>query len=815
MAKFANSLLRDFRFATRMMQKNWSFTAIAVLTLALGIGANTAIFSVVNSVLLKPLPYARPMELAMIWSSFQQMGATRAPAAGAQLQELRTRSKLFQDVAGIWAGNATLVGTAEPEQIKLGNVTANFFSVLGVQPALGRIFQPEDEGQGAPIPVIIISHGLWQRRFGGNPNIIGQQIRFDSRSATVVGILRPDFVLAFPPDASVPMNIEVYTPFPKGVYAGKTSYFLRLLARLKPGVTLTQAQQEADAIAQQLRNDYREYKAENLQFNVVQLHNDVVREIKPALIALFIGAGLVLVISCFNITNLLLTRANTRRKEVALRTAIGASRWHIAQQLLSESVLLCCLGGLLGLGLGWLGLKLLLNIQPEGIMRVGAIKLDLTVLVFVTIVSVGCGILAGLAPIFETRKVNLSEALKEEARSSAGRGKNRVRTLLIVTEVALGFVLLISAGLMIRTLIQIQRVSPGFNPDNVLTFELDVSSGFRTPQDRVNFVTQWEEKLLSLPGVEAVGAISHLPLDDYPSWYSPYAPQGLTEDQKQNLLSDYRAVTPNFFQAMRTRLISGRYFNDQDNAAGKKVIIIDETLARKTWPNESAIGKQLEVEPFPNAPHILAEVVGVVEHIKNYNLLKPVRGEVFWPYAQCTHWHLSYAVKAKGDPLALITPIRRELDQINKNKALSKVRPMQHYVTKAMAPTTFTAALAGIFAVLALLLATIGIYGVVSYSVSLRTQELGVRMALGARPVDILRLVMKEGLQLTSIGLTIGVVASIALSKFIQNLLFGVAAIDPMTYVIMLAVIPAATLFACWRPAQRAASGSAMDALRQ
>jgi predicted permease len=806
--------LQDIRYAFRMLSKQPKFTAIVALTMALGVGANTAIFSVVNAVLLKPLPYERPAELALIWSSFQKMGASRAPASGVQLREIRDRSQLFADVAGIWVGNGTFTGDAEPEQVKVASVTPNFFAVLGAKPAMGRAFHAEQDGPG--INEIILSNSLWLRRFGADPNIIGQAVRFSGGSFTVVGVMPPEFLLSFPADANVPMDIPAWIPFQNNIYsAPRDLYYIRLLGRLKSGATVEQAQDEANAIAHQLRDGYTEYNVENLQLEVVALHRDVVRDIKPALVALFIGAGLVLLVSCFNVANLLLTRASTRRKEIALRVAIGATRWLICRQLLCESLLICCLAGALALAIALLGLKLLLAIRPESLARLKTINPDWTILAFVGAISLTCGLIAGLAPVLETGKVNLVETLKESGRTSSGQIKKRLRTMLIGSEIAFGFVLLVGAGLMIRTLIQLHRVSPGFNANHVLTFEI-IPPGGRGLQ-RNNFVTQLEEKLSALPGVESVGAISHLPLDDYPNWYSPYAPEGVSEEQRANLLADHRAITPGYFQAMGGQLIAGRTFNNLDTASSRKVVIIDKLLAQQTWPDENPIGKKLNIEMFTDQgfANDWAEVVGVVEHIKAHSLLKPLRGEIYIPYTQSSREHLSFAVRTSADPSALVGPIRGEINKLDRNRAIAKVRPMEEYVRKAMAPTNFTVVLASLFAALALLLATVGIYSVISYSVSRRTQEIGVRMALGATGRDILRLIMKEGAAVIALGLTFGFVASLTVSAYLQNLLFDVPSVDPITYLAMAVAITLAALLACLKPALEAASCNPIEAIRQ
>src|SRR5262249_27858593 len=442
-------LLQDLRYSARLLIKEPGFAAVVAITMMLGIGANTAIFSVVYSVLLRPLPYPQPANLALIWCNLQKMGAPRAPATGAALQEIRNGCRVFQDVAGIWVGSGTFTGDQEPEQVKLAFVTANFFSVLGVKPALGRDFNPNDESRGSWS--VMLSYGLWQRRFGGDRKIVGQTVPTADGRLQVVGILPANFVLTFPPDANVPADIQAWTLFDNTTYSDSSTAYIRLLGPLNAGVTIEQGQHEADSMAERLRERFIDYGSENLQLHVLQLHKDVVSDIKPALMVLFFGAGLVLLICCFNVAHLLLARANARGKEIALMVVLGASKWRVARQLLVESLLIGCLGGGLGLGLGWAGLKLLMRMRPASLARIGTIGLDPATLAFVAAVSIGSGLLAGLAPVIETGRSNLIVSLRDGRQASDGPRRNRTRRFLIATEIALGFVLMIGAGLMVRS----------------------------------------------------------------------------------------------------------------------------------------------------------------------------------------------------------------------------------------------------------------------------------------------------------------------------------------------------------------------------
>jgi len=804
--------VQDLRYAVRVVSRQPGLFAMVTLTMMLGIGANTAIFSVVHSVLLKPLPYDKPEQLDLIWSDFKKTGASKAPAAAAELKAIRDNCRLFQDVAGIWVGGGTFTGDGEPEQVKVASVTTNFLTVLGIRPALGRLFiDGDDAGEGNNI---ILSYGIWKRRFGGDPGIIGREVRFANGARTVLGILPADFALSFPPEANVPSDIQAWIPFWNGVYSDRATYYIRMLGRMNSGVTVEQAQSDADRLARLLRDDFSEYAAENLSLQVIQLHRDLVSDIRPALMALFIGAGLVLLICCFNVSNLLLTRAAGRRREIALRVALGASRMRIARQLMSESLLICGAGGLLGFGLGLAGLEGLLGIRPASLARVKTVDLDLPVLAFVIAISVGSGLLSGLTPLLETRKVDLVESLKSGARNASGLVRQRMRAVLIVFEVALGTVLLVGAGLMVRTLLELHRANPGFNAANVVTFEMNPRGN-----SRIDAVARYEEAFAAIPGVEAVGGISHLPLGDYPNWYSPYLPEGLGADSSNTLLADYRAVTPGFFRSVGARLIAGRDFERTDAAATRDVVIVDDMLAAQTWPGESAVGKKLNVELYEGeeggfGKHS-AEVVGVVGHIKMHSLLRSLRPEIYIPYPQSPREHLSFLIRTKVDPGSLATAIRTKVNKIDKTQAIANLRPLSDYLEESMSATNFTAVLAGVFALLALLLATLGLYGVVSYSANQRTQEIGVRVALGATRSDISRLVLREGLVLGALGLALGLAGSVALSAFLQSFLFGIKAVDASTYISISLLIPLATLLACWRPAYRASAANPVAALRQ
>jgi putative ABC transport system permease protein len=809
------TLLQDMKYGLRMFAKNPSFTAVAVFSLALGIGAISAIFSVLNAILLQPLPYPDSDRLTMLWSIYANGRQPRVPASGPEWDKLRRRSRLFQDIAGVWVSNGALTGHGEPEQVRIGNVTFNFLSVLGIRPALGRSFLPEEQGSGAPT-VIILSDGLWRRRFGADPQILGRVIQVEGQGYTVAGVMPGDFEIILPGDSNVPPDIQAWIPFHADLEKQPRDLaYLRLVGRLRPGVTVQQAQAEAGALASQLRTQFSEFADMGLGLEVVPLHQDATREVRPALLALFAAVGLVLLIACANVANLLLTRSSARQTEITIRGALGADRGRIVRQLLTESVLLSGLGAATGLLLSAWGLKGILSLRPESLSRIH-VNFDWTVLGFTAAVSVVCGILFGLAPAMQSFHLDLNQGLKGHGRTSV-RGGQRGQKLLVASEAALGFVLLIGAGLMIRTFFHVQNVDPGFRADHVLTFQIALPE-VRYPNDikREQFFHQLGKNLAVLPGIQSVGASSHLPLDDFPNWYAAYWPEGTPVQEQNAVLADHRAILPGYFDSLGVSLIAGRTFDDHDDASHRKVVIVDESIARHTWPNESAVGKKLSLEAFDNWSFVRtwAEVVGVVKHVRYHELTHEVRGQVYLPYAQSSRPQLAFTVRTNGDPLALVDPIRDEVSRLDKDIPLYKVRPMDAYVDQARAAPRFTAVLFALFAVVALLLASVGIYGVTSYAVAQRTQEIGLRMALGAQRLDILKLIVVQGVGLTVAGVAIGLLLALGLTRFLENLLFGVRPTDAATFIVVSLVLPLVALLASYIPARRATKVDPMVALR-
>ena len=816
-ANWLETLWSDVRYALRMLRNSPGFAAVAILTLALGIGANTAIFSVLDAVVLKPLPYPQADRLVLVWTEMKAAGQSRVPSSGPDLIDLRHRSRLLQNIGATWVGRAALTGTGEPEQIKVGRSTANFLPALGVPPAKGRWFIPQDEVEGAA-PVMIISDGLWRRRFGADPQIIGRAVTVNGQALTIVGLLPENFRLSFPEDASVPPDVQAWVPF-HGDLAGapRDLNYLRVIARLSPGATLPQARQELHSIAAQLRAEFQEDAKAGVDFEVLSLQQDTTRNTQPAVLALFVGVGLVLLISCANVANLLLSRAALRQREIALRAALGATRGRILRQLLTESVLLSLLGEVAGLLLGWWGLHWLLAMRPKTMVLLDGVKFNSPVLLYAFAISLLAGILCGLAPSLESSRTNLIETLKAGGKSLA-RSHARYRTILIASEMALGFVLLAGAGLMIRTFAGLLNVDTGFDGHHVLTFQISPSgSRYQKDQDSVRLIYQLKKNLVSLPGVQSVGGVHLLPFDDYANWYSYYWREGAPPQEQNTLLADHRSILPGFFKTLDMAFVAGRDFDDSDDASHARVVIIDESLAKSLWPNQSAVGKKLNVEAiqegdFFRAP---ADVIGVVKHAKYLRLTDDGRPQIYEPYAQATREVMTFAVRTTVEPpQELAGAIRAEVDKFDSNLPLAKVRPMEEYVEQARSSARFTMLLAAALGGLALVLASIGIYGVTSYSVAQRKNEIGIRRALGAEARDILQLVLGQGMVSVFAGVAMGLALSLILTPMLSSLLFGVRPTDFITFFAVAFFLSAVALLACYIPARRAVRVDPIVALR-
>jgi putative ABC transport system permease protein len=805
-----NTMWQDLRYGARMLYKNPGFTLIAVLTLALGIGANTTIFSVVNAVWLRPLPYPEAEQLVLLGHrNTKREGNFELAPAG--FFDLRRQSKSFAQIAVHSSHDFNLTGTGEPERLQGQIVSAALFSLLKVSPFAGRVFAEEDDREGAP-RVVLLSYELWQRRFGAEAGIIGKTLTFDDRSYTVIGVMPPGF--EFPTKGT-----ELWAPIPFNANAvnDRGAFFLSGIARLNPGVTIEQAQTELDVIARNLAQAYPQSNTD-LGFSVVSLHESLVSGFKQALLVLLGAVLFVLLIACVNVANLLLARGAAREKELAVRAALGAGRWRLLRQLLTESMLLGLAGGALGLLLAAWGVEALKLIDPGTIARLEKIDLDWRVFGFTLGVSCLTGILFGLAPALQVSKPNLQHSLKESGRGFAGARGQRLRGLLVIAEVALSLVLLIGAGLLIRSFIRLQNVDLGFNPDRLLTLRIELSDSKARDWTRgANFYQQVIDRVQALPGVESVGITNAAPIET-PGMRSAIVMEDKPDPPPgQQQFANIRIISPDYFRTLGVPLLKGRLLSAQDNTQAPPVVVINQAMARRYWGEEDPVGKRLRLgsSRASNAPWVT--VVGVVGSVRQSGLNSDPFPEL---YASFTQGNPRWArprvlfIRTTGDPLSLVAAVKRQIWEVDKDQTIWAERTMDEIVARWLAPRRFNLLLLGVFAALALVLASVGIYGVISYAVSQRTREIGVRMALGAGRRDILKLILGQGLALTLGGVACGVIASLVLTRWLASLLFEVSPTDPLTFGLIVLLLTFVALLACWIPARRATKVDPMVALR-
>ncbi len=807
-----NTLLQDIRYGVRMLRKNKSFTAIAVLALALGIGANTAIFSLVNGALLRPLPFPDAERVIFIEGKNPAAGITESNISFLDFTDWSQQTDLFASTAAYWSGTANFgADGAEPERVPRAGVTTGFFSVLGIQPVLGRTFVAEDD-KGWPQTVAIISYGLWKRRFGSDPAIVGKQVQMSSLPLTIIGVMPPGF--------EYPEQTQVWVPSAVNLSdEPRDNRVWWAIARLNNGVDLKQAQNRLSAIDAQLAQQFRETN-KGWDVSLSTLHERLVREVKPSLLALLGAVGFVLLIACANVANLLLARSAARQKEIAIRAAMGASRTRVLRQMLTESVLLSAIGGIAGLVLSiWL-IDLLMSMLPEGAPWLEQIGIDYRVLAFALGVSALTGILFGIVPALQASKLDLTSALNEGGRSGEGHRHTSVRSLLLIGEVALSLVLLVGAGLLIKSFLRLQEVRPGFNAHNVLIANLALPGAKYKDQQFVEFFRQLKERLEVVPGVQAAGGSVNLPLNA--SGYAigrGFIPEGrpLTVDEAKDAL--FSTITGDYFRALQIPLLSGRSFEPRDNADGPKVVIINETTAKRHFGSPTAaIGKRLSIwsafRGHRSDEEFMREIIGVVGDTKTGSLTGDGGMQIYVPHAQDSQWNfMGLVIRTAGDPAAFATTLRREVQALDKDQPIYNVRTMDDVVANSLGTRRVSMQLFAVFAIAALLLAAIGIYGVMAYSVTQRTQEIGIRMALGAQRSDVLALVIRQGMRLTVIGVVVGVAGAFALTRLLANLLFGVAATDPLTFLAIPLLLVAVSFFACYLPARRAARLDPIKAL--
>jgi len=800
-----DTLIKDLRYGVRSFLKRPGFLVIAVATLALGIGATTAMFTVVNSVLLRPLQFPEPERVVLFEGVNPRQGITESNMSVPDIADWQKQSQSFEQIAAFVTGGVFLSTGDEVERVRATGVSPEFFPLFKTNPISGRALQADDMQEGREA-AIVISHSLWQGRFGGTTDVVGRKLTLNGKPANIVGIMPAGF--------TYPRDCEVWTPLPlQPAKEARENRFVSVVTRLKPGVSLVQAQTEMDTINQRLAQNYVETNS-GWSVRLTELRESLVGELRTSLLILLGAVAFVLLIACANVANLLLARAAYRQKEIALRTALGASRWRVVRQLLTESVLLSVVSGVLGLALSLWFIRLLIAITPANTPRLSEIGIDLRVFAFTFAVTILAGILFGLFPALQTSRPNLNETLKDSGqRGSETGGRNRAGSLLIVSEIALSFILLAGAGLLIKSFLHLREINPGFNPDNVLAMRLTLPPGkYPQGEPRAQIYKQLVDRVKATPGVQSAGVVLSLPLggDSFNVWRGLIREgRPMTPDEQSN--AQHLPVTPDYFQTLQIPVKAGRIFTDQDTLQSPKVVIVNETMARALWPNENPIGRRFTVwrdEKFPR------EVVGVVGDTKG-SLDKEAGQQMYVPYAQDPTWgSLSLVVRTAGEPAAVAGSVREAIRTVDRSVPNYNLKTMNEVVSTSAAPRRIPMLLLSVFAGVAMLLAMLGIYGVTSYYVTQRTHEIGVRMALGAQIVDVLKLVLSRAMLLALIGIGIGVAGAAAVTRYLTSMLFGVKPIDTLTFVAVAVVLAMVVFVACLVPARRAAKIDPLEALR-
>lgn len=802
-----DTLLQDLRYSTRTLFKNTGYSVIAIITLALGIGATSAVFSVVNAVLLRPLSYEDPDRLVLMFENrMENEGNLSVP----DYIDYRDQSQDFEQMAAYWGEDFNLSGGAQPDVVYGELVTANFFSTLGVEPQMGRTFtQDEDGATGSR--VVVISDGLWQRRFGGDRSILGNSIMLNGTGFTVIGIMPPNFrplnnddELWITIDLDGSDALRLPTTLSHNNVKVRRLRFLTAVARLKPHATIEQARSEIDTISQRLEQQYPEA---NIGWRgvVYPLHERIVGDVRPSLLVLLCAVAFVLLIACANVANLMLARTLARGKEMAIRTALGATPGRVMRQLLTESVLLALIGGAGGLLLAYWGINYLSTTGAGIIPQIENVALDDYVLGFTLIVSLVTGLIFGIAPAWHVAKPNLQEMLKEGHTSfTGGSGRQRIRSLFVVSEVSLALVLLIGASLMVKSLQNLQMVDPGFSTDKLLTMKISLSqAAYNEAHQQIGYFQQLLERIYRLPSVEAAAAADYLPLTGEGVMAS-FSIEGLPPSPSgEKLYASHSVVTPEYFRTMGIPLRNGRYFTEGDNQSATRVVVINENMSYIYWPNEDPIGKRL-ILPMGSNPTATLEVVGVVGDVKQFGLNASLVAQMYEPYEQRPAPNMRVVVRGQVDPALLAPTIMREALAVDRNQPVSKITSMSDISHGSVGKPRFVMILLGIFAAVAIVLAAIGIFGVMAYSVSQRRHEIGIRLALGAQQGHIFKLIVGHGLMLTLIGEGGGIAIAFALTRLMSNMLFGLSATDPLTYVITAILLMCSALAACYIPARKA-----------
>ena len=825
---------KDFVFAARALRRHGAFTVTAVVTLALGIGASTAIFSVVNAVLLRPLPYADADRLALIWGDLRTRNVTDFPFSPPMYEELRTQASVFEDIAALspFAATVQLPGTP-PEQVRALLVSPNALSLLGTRVLHGRDFTREDAiapppppagaaAPAAPPPpnMVILNHGFWQSRFGGDPDVVGRSIDMGGQTATIVGVLGPGFEVLFPPNTNIDPHPELLVAFRIDfATAPRLNTFLRLVGRLSPGATLAAANEEVERASAAMREQNAIMRAADWHFRAERMHDDLVRDVRPAIVALMGAVVFVLLIACANVANLQLVRAAARERELAVRAAMGSSPWRLVRQLVIESLVLSIAGALVAVGLAVAGVKLLVALAPANLPRLDAIGIDLTVLGFATLAAILAALLFGVLPAVRASRPQLADVLRSSGRVPGLGGGKLLIGGVVVAEVALSFVLLVGAGLMVRSFIALSGVPPGFDARGVLTFQVGGRAG-RSRAEVEAFQRRLGEQLRAIPGVEAATAVFPLPLDGQ-LFNSRWGKEDAVADPARFRQANVHVAMPGYFETMRTRLIAGRSFTEADNDSASTSVIIDDVLAAKAFPGESAVGKRLFIRTARAPEAEWLDVVGVVEHQRHEGLTAAKREAIFVTDGFFNHglagiWAIRLRCEAEGpcDPTRLGNAARTAVNGLDARLSVSRMQPLSRLVDRAMTSTRFALVLIGIFAAVAAVLACVGLYGVLSTAVRQRTAEIGVRVALGASRRSVFGLVVGHGMKLSALGMAIGLMAAFALTRSMTSMLVGVRPTDLPTYAAIVVLFVVIALVACSLPARRAARLDPLRALR-
>ena len=824
--------LRDLAFAGRTLRKSPVFALTAAITIALGVGASTAIFSVTNAVLLRPLPYKDPDQLVIIPTDMRNRGVKDFPFSNANFIDFREATKSeFQGLAGVFTFPLTLTGEdGMPEQVRAGVVTTNYFQLVGAGIALGRDFS-NDDGQPQPPPpapgtqsatppqrlpvMAIISYEYFQRQFGSNPSVLGQSLNKGKPfSPRIVGVLAPHFQIYFPPSSDLEASPDIWLANRLGYDAEqRNSVSMRVIGRLQPGVTIGQAQAAADQVAAEARKNFKIENTAGYAIRIEPMRQHLVSEVRPVILALMGSVIFLLLIACANVANLLLVRASLRERELAIRSAIGASRWDLARQILSESLLLATIGALGGLGIAWAGIHELLAIAPSHLPRLDTIRIDSTVLIFTVISSLVAAAIFGLAPAWRAARPDVMIVLRGTSRSEGLASGGLSRKIVVGLEVALAYVLLIGSGLMVRSFLELQRIDPGFNPHGLLTFQVQSDRFLQKPEERAVAARQLEDRLRAIRGVQSVTAATPFPLT---GGYSPIrwgTEEALTDASRYKAV-DPLIVLPGYFETMRTPLLEGRTFTDEDNQPGHTQVVIDKILADRAYPGQSSVGKRILIRIQTPEP-VWVEIIGVVAHEHGVSLTEPGREQVYFTDAYIgsgatDHW----ALRTSTDPSKYANDVRTSLKTFDSHLLITDMQPMDVVIEKAQAGTRFSLLLIGSFAVIAALLAGVGLYGVLATVVRQRTAEIGIRMALGAQSSNIFQLVVGQGLRLAGIGIAVGLIAAFAFTHWMTTMVVGIKTTDPATFVTMAVVFFLIAATASWLPALRASSLDPIVALR-